>query len=96
MVNACGVSGLELLLRQQSIHTLLHDARRSRGKSLQRGREFDVVHCAGLFDYLSDRVCARLNHRDEMQMAALAKGLPTPTIITEASGANVLSSIRRT
>ena len=43
---------------QDSVHNLLkrrHGARRAHA-----GGEFDVVYCAGLFDYLSDKVCARL------------------------------------
>lgn len=45
---------------QDSVHALL-----KRRTNLTQGRttEFDVVYCAGLFDYLSDKVCARLlNH----------------------------------
>lgn len=40
-----------------SVHQLLK--RRDSGDAGQG--EFDAVYCAGLFDYLSDKVCARLN-----------------------------------
>src|SRR6202012_4290534 len=40
----------------QSVHELLK-RKISADPSL---REFDAVYCAGLFDYLSDKVCARL------------------------------------
>lgn len=40
-----------------SVHNLLK--RRSTSTSTN-AREFDAVYCAGLFDYLSDKVCARL------------------------------------
>ena len=44
---------------QDSVHQLL----KRRGGDSAWPREFDVVYCAGLFDYLSDKVCARLlNH----------------------------------
>ncbi|NRR32291.1 class I SAM-dependent methyltransferase [Oxalobacteraceae bacterium] len=41
---------------QDSVHQLL----KRRGKPDADAREFDAVYCAGLFDYLSDKVCARL------------------------------------
>ena len=46
----------------ESIHGLLK--RMSRGDSAQAviggSGEYDLVYCAGLFDYLSDRICSRL------------------------------------
>jgi extracellular factor (EF) 3-hydroxypalmitic acid methyl ester biosynthesis protein len=42
---------------QDSVHQLLK--RRDAGGAGQG--EFDAVYCAGLFDYLSDKVCTRLN-----------------------------------
>lgn len=41
----------------QSVHELLKRKLSAADPSL---REFDAVYCAGLFDYLSDKVCARL------------------------------------
>ena len=41
----------------QSIHDLLKSA--ASGRS-DLANEYDLVYCAGLFDYLSDRVCKRL------------------------------------
>lgn len=41
-----------------SVHQLLKRRPDAPGGS---GAEFDAVYCAGLFDYLSDKVCARLN-----------------------------------
>lgn len=48
-------TGLNYL--HKSIHELLKDAARRDSSSLG---PFDIVYCAGLFDYLSDRVCSRL------------------------------------
>lgn len=48
---------LELATVQQSIHELLKAA--ASGES-SLASEYDFVYCAGLFDYLSDRVCTRL------------------------------------
>ena len=42
---------------QQSVHNLL---KTSSSVRKQTERKFDFVYCAGLFDYLSDRVCERL------------------------------------
>jgi len=41
---------------QDSVHNLL----KRRVDGPQVGADFDVVYCAGLFDYLSDKVCSRL------------------------------------
>ncbi|MDA3962983.1 MAG: class I SAM-dependent methyltransferase [Planctomycetota bacterium] len=43
----------------KSIHELLKDASPRRG-SVTPERRYDLVYCAGLFDYLSDKVCQRL------------------------------------
>lgn len=43
--------------RHRSIHNLLKEAA---GRKNGIGPFYDVVYCAGLFDYLSDRICRRL------------------------------------
>lgn len=45
---------------QQSIMDLLRDAARGVNGSARNLSKYDLVYCAGLFDYLSDRVCSRL------------------------------------
>lgn len=41
---------------KRSVHQILKDASRPTGKEAR----YDLVYCAGLFDYLSDRICQRL------------------------------------
>ncbi len=41
----------------KSIHELLQEAR---GRRDGLGSEYDIIYCAGLFDYLSDRICGNL------------------------------------
>jgi extracellular factor (EF) 3-hydroxypalmitic acid methyl ester biosynthesis protein len=43
---------------QESVHDLLK--RPAQSQALEGGRSFDFIYCAGLFDYLSDKVCTRL------------------------------------
>jgi extracellular factor (EF) 3-hydroxypalmitic acid methyl ester biosynthesis protein len=43
---------------KRSVHQILRDSTRA-GAGFQVGG-YDVVYCAGLFDYLSDRICRRL------------------------------------
>ncbi|MEE9352392.1 MAG: class I SAM-dependent methyltransferase, partial [Thiotrichaceae bacterium] len=40
----------------KSVHTLLKEA----GKEMPDNNYYDMVYCAGLFDYISDKVCNRL------------------------------------
>jgi extracellular factor (EF) 3-hydroxypalmitic acid methyl ester biosynthesis protein len=43
---------------QESVHDLLK--RPAQSQALEGGRGFEFIYCAGLFDYLSDKVCTRL------------------------------------
>ena len=45
-------------LVRKSVQQLLKDTVRADG--LARGRSYDFIYCAGLFDYLPDRTCRRL------------------------------------
>lgn len=56
---ACQGAGrsVEVEMVHQSVHDLL---KRRIANDDASAREFDAVYCAGLFDYLSDKVCARL------------------------------------
>jgi extracellular factor (EF) 3-hydroxypalmitic acid methyl ester biosynthesis protein len=48
----------KLTLAKKSVHQMLKQAERIGGKS--EPEQFDFVYCAGLFDYLSDKVCRKL------------------------------------
>ena len=51
----------ELHMVHESIHGLLRQASRPGTNRLRdTGGDYDLVYCAGLFDYLSDRICQRL------------------------------------
>lgn len=39
---------------KKSVHEIL------RGNEINQGKRYDFIYCAGLFDYLSDKVCSRL------------------------------------
>ncbi len=43
---------------KRSVHQILKDSSRAPGPSASGG--YDLIYCAGLFDYLSDRICKRL------------------------------------
>jgi extracellular factor (EF) 3-hydroxypalmitic acid methyl ester biosynthesis protein len=47
-----------LRLIKKSVHQILKEA--GRGSAEMRENSYDLVYCAGLFDYLSDRICKRL------------------------------------
>ena len=49
---------LNLTLQHESVHQLLKRAVRSQRFAPEES--FDLVYCAGLFDYLTDKVCTRL------------------------------------
>lgn len=47
-----------LELRHESVHQLLK--RSARDEAVPPQEQFDYIYCAGLFDYLADKACARL------------------------------------
>lgn len=47
-----------LELRHESVHQLLK--RSARDEAVAPQEQFDYIYCAGLFDYLADKACARL------------------------------------
>jgi extracellular factor (EF) 3-hydroxypalmitic acid methyl ester biosynthesis protein len=56
--NASGREPLKVTLRHESVHQLLK--RSSRDQKIAVGEQYDYIYCAGLFDYLADKACARL------------------------------------
>lgn len=53
-----GREPLSVTLRHESVHQLLK--RSSREQEVPPQEQFDYIYCAGLFDYLADKACARL------------------------------------
>lgn len=49
---------LAVALRHESVHQLLK--RSSREQAVPAEQQYDYIYCAGLFDYLADKACARL------------------------------------
>lgn len=49
---------LRVTFQHESVHALLKKSTRS--QALADEERFDYIYCAGLFDYLSDKVCTRL------------------------------------
>lgn len=49
---------LNITLRHESVHQLLKRSAREAG--VPGAEQFDFIYCAGLFDYLADKACARL------------------------------------
>jgi extracellular factor (EF) 3-hydroxypalmitic acid methyl ester biosynthesis protein len=56
---------VKVRLVRESVHDLL----RRRADSAPRTSDFDLIYCAGLFDYLSDKICARLIRQFLRQIA---------------------------
>src|SRR5690606_30721987 len=45
---------------QKSVHQLLKEAAKPTPEQLRQESKYDLIYCAGLFHYLSDKICARL------------------------------------
>ena len=58
VANASGRPPLKVSLRHESVHQLLKRSSREQGVPLEE--QYDYIYCAGLFDYLADKACARL------------------------------------
>jgi extracellular factor (EF) 3-hydroxypalmitic acid methyl ester biosynthesis protein len=50
--------GTPIQLVKKSVHQLLKEAARASARPAET--QYDLIYCAGLFDYLSDQVCKRL------------------------------------
>ncbi|HMN93448.1 MAG TPA: class I SAM-dependent methyltransferase [Hydrogenophaga sp.] len=58
LANAAGREPMPVSLRHESVHQLLK--RSSREQAVPAEEQYDYIYCAGLFDYLADKACARL------------------------------------
>lgn len=58
VANEAGKDPLKVSLRHESVHQLLK--RSSREQEVSPADQFDMIYCAGLFDYLADKACSRL------------------------------------
>ncbi|TNF59462.1 MAG: class I SAM-dependent methyltransferase [Burkholderiales bacterium] len=58
LANAAGREPIPVSLRHESVHQLLK--RSSREQAVPSEDQYDYIYCAGLFDYLADKACARL------------------------------------
>ena len=58
VASQAGREPLVLTLRHESVHQLLKRSSREQGVAPED--QFDYIYCAGLFDYLADKACARL------------------------------------
>ncbi len=56
--SAAGHRPPQVELRHESVHQLLK--RSARDEAVAPEEQFDYIYCAGLFDYLADKACARL------------------------------------
>lgn len=45
---------------QKSVHQLLKEAAKPTPEQMAQENKYDLIYCAGLFDYLSDKICGRL------------------------------------
>lgn len=45
---------------RKSVHQLLKEAAKPTPEQIQQHDRYDLIYCAGLFDYLSDKICTRL------------------------------------
>jgi extracellular factor (EF) 3-hydroxypalmitic acid methyl ester biosynthesis protein len=50
----------QIQMVERSVYTMLKEAGRIEGGECVRGDRYDLIFCAGLFDYLSDQVCRQL------------------------------------
>jgi extracellular factor (EF) 3-hydroxypalmitic acid methyl ester biosynthesis protein len=58
VASEAGSEPLKVSLRHESVHQLLK--RSSREQEVSPADQFDMIYCAGLFDYLADKACSRL------------------------------------
>jgi extracellular factor (EF) 3-hydroxypalmitic acid methyl ester biosynthesis protein len=73
-IAASAGKALDIVYTQDSVNQLLK--RRGPGAPAQSD-QFDAVYCAGLFDYLSDKVCTRLMQHFAVRMRSGASMLVT-------------------
>jgi extracellular factor (EF) 3-hydroxypalmitic acid methyl ester biosynthesis protein len=58
IARSAGKEPISLTLRHESVHQLLK--RSSKDQDVSAEEQYDFIYCAGLFDYLADKACARL------------------------------------